>query len=83
MTIATFILALLHDALSHFLGATGASIQDLKEGIDNAEFLGFVLDFVLMSDALVVDVAAAANVPPEAIARARQTLPGGSLPNWT
>jgi len=39
------------DMVGVFLGSTGASIDDLKNNAANPEFLGAVLDFVLMDDA--------------------------------
>jgi len=37
-----------------FLGATGASEADLRERATEPEFLGAVLDFLMMDDAWVV-----------------------------
>lgn len=71
------------EMLSHFLQASGASPEDVKKGLEDQEFLGFVLDFVLMSDETVVGAAAAAGVSPERILRARAVLPGGETPNYT
>lgn len=71
------------EMLSHFLQASGASPEDVRKGLENQEFLGFVLDFVLMSDETVLGAAAAAGVAPERIARARAVLPGGATPNYT
>ena len=47
------------------------------------EFLGFVLDYLLQSDALVLAFAQDASLPPERVARARAALPGGYAPDWT
>jgi hypothetical protein len=47
------------------------------------EFLGFVLDFLLESDALVHAFSAAVDVLPDTPARARAALPGGVVPDWT
>ncbi|WP_424931206.1 DUF3572 domain-containing protein [Amaricoccus macauensis] len=69
--------------LSHFLAATGASTDDVRQRFEDEEFLGFVLDFILMSDELVISSASAANVAPERIIVARHALGGGAAPNWT
>lgn len=67
----------------HFLGATGAAPNDLRARASEPEFLGFVLDFILMDDASVLEFFAEAGCTPDAPMRARALLPGGDLPNWT
>lgn len=71
------------EALGAFLATSGAGPDDLRAGAADPEFLGFVLDHLLQSDALVVDFAADAGVPPDRIMRARAALPGGYAPDWT
>ncbi|PIB25098.1 hypothetical protein BFP76_04270 [Amylibacter kogurei] len=71
------------ELLPVFLGATGASAQDLRDGADQPAFLGAVLDFLLMDDNFVRDFCMAQNLEPELPFMARQMLPGGDIPNWT
>jgi hypothetical protein len=71
------------DALEGFLAASGATTEDLRAGADDPEFLGFVLDHLLQFEELVVAFARDAGVAPDLPARARATLPGGYVPNWT
>lgn len=71
------------DRIGAFLGASGADPADLPALAAEAEFLGFVLDFVLASDEGVLSFAASAGLPPEAVAEARAALPGGRVPDWT
>ena len=71
------------DALGAFLAASGAGPADLRARAADPEFLGFLLDFLLQSDALVLAFARDAGAPPDLPARARAALPGGDLPNWT
>ena len=66
-----------------FLGSTGASLADLRERAAEPEFMGAVLDFLMMDDAWVAAFCAASGLPPERPATARQALPGGNLPHWT
>ena len=66
-----------------FLGATGASVDELRSRAADPEFLGFVLDFLLGDEDALIAFAEDAGVPPEAPMRARAALPGGDLPNWT
>jgi hypothetical protein len=69
--------------LEMFLGASGASRDELAARAGDPELLAAVLDFLLMDDATVLGFAAASGRTPEAVARARAALPGGALPNWT
>ena len=66
-----------------FLGATGADVNDLNQIAKNPEFLGSVLDFILMDDASVTRFCDGAGLPYEMPMQARQFLPGGDIPNWT
>lgn len=70
------------DLLPRFLSVTGSSGDDLRTRMNDPDFLGAVLDFVLEQDEIVHLVAQAAGVEPEMIGRARLKLPGG-LVDWT
>jgi len=71
------------DLLPVFLGATGASEADMRGAVNDPDFLGSVLDFVLMDDAWVVSFCDAHQLPYEQLALARQSLPGGGQVHWT
>lgn len=71
------------DLLPVFMGASGASLADLRAGAADPAFLGSVLDFILMDDAWVIACCEASGMACETLMHARQTLPGGALPNWT
>ncbi|NDR59226.1 DUF3572 domain-containing protein [Aliiruegeria sabulilitoris] len=71
------------DLLPVFLGATGASLEDMKTRAEDAEFLGSVLDFIMMDDAWVMAFCESQELRYEEPMAARQALPGGALPNWT
>ncbi len=71
------------DLLPIFMGSTGASAADLRDRASDPEFLGAVLDFLVMDDAWLLAFCGAAGVPPSAPAEARSVLPGGDLPHWT
>lgn len=66
-----------------FLNASGLAPDDIRSRAQDPVFLGFVLDFILMSDEHVLAFSEMQNLPPESIATARTTLPGGELPSWT
>ncbi|MEL6171759.1 MAG: DUF3572 domain-containing protein [Pseudomonadota bacterium] len=71
------------DMLDHFSNATGVGQTDIRERVQDPEFLASVLDFMMMEDAWVMDFCAAHNLPNEAVMQARQVLPGGAQINWT
>ncbi|MFT4717126.1 MAG: hypothetical protein ACI861_000374 [Paracoccaceae bacterium] len=71
------------DLLEMFLGASGANVNDLKLMAQNPEFLGSVLDFILMADEHVAGFCDATGLPYELPMKARQFLPGGEAFNWT
>jgi hypothetical protein len=71
------------DLLPVFLGSTGASQEDLRGAVTDPDFLGSVLDFILMDDAWVIAFCDANNMPYERLAQARQALPGGEQRHWT
>jgi len=85
-TIALQVLAWLvgnEELLPIFLGATGASEADMRGATDDPEFLGSVIDFVLMDDAWVIECCDVHQLPYERLAEARQSLPGGGQIHWT
>lgn len=71
------------DLLPVFLGATGASAQDLRDRAGEAEFLASVLDFISMDDAWVVAFCDANSVPYDLPSQARLVLSGNSEMHWT
>ena len=73
-----------HDELLPvFMGATGASAEGLKNGAQDPEFLGSVLDFLLMNDTWVIEFCAAQGLANDVPMQARMALPGGAQVNWT
>ena len=71
------------ELLPVFLGSTGASLADMRERAGEAEFLGSVLDFLMMDDAWVVAFCSASGLEYDAPMAARAALPGGDVPDWT
>lgn len=71
------------ELLAVFMGATGASAEDLRARAGDPDFLGSVLDFLLMNDAWVVEFCDAEGLGYEAPMRARAALPGGGEVHWT
>ncbi|MFP4275661.1 MAG: DUF3572 domain-containing protein [Paracoccaceae bacterium] len=71
------------DLLPVFMGATGVSAGELRAQAAAPEFLGAVLDFLLMDDAWVIAFCDAAGRAYTDVAAARAALPGGAQVNWT
>ena len=71
------------ELLPVFLGATGASIEDLRARAGESEFLGSVLDFLVLDDSWVIAFCDAHSVPYEEPGRARAVLSGTSDMHWT
>lgn len=69
--------------LEAFLGATGASVGDLRDGAGDPAFLGALLDFIMMDDVWVVSFCDSAGLAYDAPMRARAALPGGAQMHWT
>lgn len=71
------------ELLDTFQSVTGADRDAIRAAAGDPEFLGAVLDFVLMDDAWVQGVCEAQSLPYETLLHARAALPGGDLPHWT
>lgn len=76
-------LAAQDDLLNVFMGATGAGLDDLRQRAGDPEFLGSVLDFVMMDDAWVVSFCDANGLKYDQPMHARAALPGGAQVHWT
>lgn len=71
------------EVIGGFLGVTGASPDDLRERAGDPEFLGFVLDYLLSDDGLVMAFCDASDCSANEPMEARMVLPGGVAPHWT
>ncbi|KAA2316322.1 DUF3572 family protein [Pseudooceanicola sediminis] len=71
------------DLLPVFMGATGLSTDDLRDAATAPEFLGAVLDFVMMDDAWVIAFCDSRGLAYEVPMQARAALPGGEQVHWT
>ena len=66
-----------------FMGATGASQNDLRSNTLSHEFLLSILDFVLMDDRWVISCSKFLNIDPSQIQLIRMSLDGGQEVTWT
>ena len=71
------------DLIQVFMGATGASQNDLRSNTLSHEFLISILDFVLMDDRWVISCGKFLNIDPSQIQLIRMSLDGGREVNWT
>ena len=71
------------DLFPVFLGATGATANDIANNAARPEFLGSVLDFLLADDTWVTAFCDTVALPYDAPMQARTALPGGEVFNWT
>jgi len=71
------------DLLPIFLGSTGASEGDVRNGATDPEFLGGLLEFLLMDDSWIISFCDSISLPYERLTEARQSLPGGEQVHWT
>lgn len=71
------------DRINRLLGLSGLGAGDLRERAGDPDFLGFVLDFLLADEEMLIASCDALAVPPDQPMRARAALPGGDLPHWT
>lgn len=68
------------ERLSRFLGLTGIEMTALRGLATDKAGLGAVLDYLLNWEPLLLEFAAAIELAPETIVRARAQLPGA--PRW-
>lgn len=66
-----------------FLGASGLAASDISDRASDPEFLGFVLDYLLADEALLLKFCEETNTRPDRPQRARAGLPGGDQTHWT
>jgi hypothetical protein len=60
------------DRLNAFLTNTGLGIENLREAAGSPQFFGALLDHIIGDDALVLGLAAEANVAPENVVAAAE-----------
>ena len=66
-----------------FLGATGASVDDIKSRTGDPAFLASVLDFLMMDDQNIVAFCDSVGLDYSQPMQALHSLPGQEVPNWT
>lgn len=66
-----------------FLGATGGSVDELRERATDPAFQASVLEFITMDDAWVVAFCDTVSLGYDQPLRARYALPGAEQVSWT
>ncbi len=66
-----------------FLGASGGSVDDLRERATDPAFQAAVLEFITMDDAWVIAFCDAHDLKYEQPLMARYALPGAESVHWT
>ena len=80
-TIALQLMAFLasdDERMERFSALSGMTLGDMKDGANNPVFLGFMLDYALQDEALILSFAEAHEITPQTLALARRQLPGAS-----
>lgn len=76
-------LATNEDLCPIFLGASGGSVDDLRERATDPAFQAAVLEFITMDDAWVVAFCDSIGLGYDQPLRARYALPGAESVHWT
>ena len=71
------------DLCPTFLGASGGSVDDLRDRATDPAFLGAVLEFITMDDAWVMAFCDTIGLAYELPLQARYALPGAQNVHWT
>lgn len=66
-----------------FLGASGGSVDELRDRATDPTFLGAVLEFITMDDAWVMAFCDTIGLAYELPLQARYALPGAQDVHWT
>ena len=80
---ALLLLAKDNQNLEAFLLSSGANADDLRIRSKDQEFLGFVLEFFMTSDELILSLSRDLTISPDKIRRAYYVLSGDNLVHWT
>ena len=62
------------ERLNHFLNASGAAVDSLRTRAQEPEFLGFILDFLMLDDQMILEFCAEKSEQPDSIQHARAML---------
>ena len=64
--------------MERFLAHSGMTLGDLRDHAQDPVFLGFMLDYALQDESLMLAFTSVENITPQALVNARHKLPGSS-----
>jgi len=70
------------NSLKHLMAYSGMGVNDIRDNLKDASFLGGVMDFALATEPVLVSFCDHNETPPELILQARRALPGGDGALW-
>lgn len=71
------------DLCPTFLGATGGTVDDLRQRATDPAFQAAVLEFITMDDEWIIAFCDSAGIGYDQPLRARYALPGAESVHWT
>lgn len=71
------------DLCPTFMGATGSSVEDMRERATDPAFQASVLSFLTMDDAWVMAFCDTVNIAYDQPLMAQYALPGSEMVHWT
>jgi Protein of unknown function (DUF3572) len=66
------------ERLDRFTALSGIGLSDLQQGTRDPVFLGFMFDYALQDEALILEFATAHEIPPQTVVNARRFFPGAN-----
>ena len=72
-----------NERIAALMEATGADAQSIRARAQEPEFMGFIWDFMMLSDDNILGFCEESGRDPAEIPSIRAALPGGDIPHWT
>jgi Protein of unknown function (DUF3572) len=66
------------ERLDRFTALSGIGLYDLQQGAQDRIFLGFMFDYALQDEALILEFASTHKIPPQNLINARRHFPGAN-----
>jgi hypothetical protein len=66
------------ERLDRFTALSGIGLNDLQQGATDQVFLGFMFDYALQDEALILEFARTHEIQPQTLINARRHFPGAN-----
>jgi Protein of unknown function (DUF3572) len=66
------------ERLERFTALSGIGLSDLQQGAQDQMFLGFMFDYALQDEALILEFARILEIQPQTLVNARRHFPGAN-----